>query len=161
METTNSSSKSKREEEKRLKKEKAEKKEKEMSNKIAEIDNAFKNIKLKKETLNQDFLTSIKSILSLWRKKLKNEKLIDELYLATARMIEVALSEKEIANFYEKLSDEEKCDLVKFFYMTYDRCAKKQSCLTLKPAKLYNIHQNILSQQGVGIVSRALFSIQK
>ncbi len=75
-------------------------------------------------------------------------------------MIEFSLLEKDF-NYADKLTDDEKTDLVKFFYMTYDRFTKKQNCLTLKPAKIYNTHQSLLSKQGVGVVHRALFSIQK
>lgn len=75
-------------------------------------------------------------------------------------MVEFALGEKDF-NYVEKLSDDEKCDLVKFFYMTYDRTTKKANILSLKPAKIYNMHMNIHSKQGIGLVHRALFSIQK
>jgi hypothetical protein len=81
--------------------------------------------------------------------------------LATARMIEFSLGEKDLNIFQDSLTDEEKCDLVKFFYLTYDRVTKKQNCLSLKPAKIYNLHHTIISKCGVGMVSRALFSIQK
>ena len=76
-------------------------------------------------------------------------------------MIEFSLGEKELNNFQDTLTEEEKCDLVKFCYLTYDRFTRKLNCLTLKPAKIYNLHHTVLSKSGVGIVSRALFSIQK
>jgi hypothetical protein len=149
------------EEKKRLKQEEQERVEREIMMMIKEAENGFKEVKIKKQNLQEDFSKSIKTILGLWGKKIKNEKVIDELYLATARMIEFALGEKETLNFYDNLNDDDLCELTKFCYMTYDRFTKKLNCLNLKPAKIYNMHHNILTKGGVGIVSRAMFSIQK
>lgn len=166
METIKSSDKSmdrkKIEEEKKLlKKEETEKKEKEVSDKIAEIETAFKSVKINKDELKENFNKSIKSVLALYKKKVKNDKINENLYLCTAKMIELQLVEKDLSDFADSLTNEEKAELVKFFYLTYERFSKKLNCLTLKPPKIYNIHQSILEKQGVGIVSRALFSIQK
>ncbi len=150
-----------REEEKKLREEEKKAKEKEISDKISEIDSAFKSVKLKKENLKVNFKSSIKDILALWRKKIKNDSIISDLYLATAKMIEFALSEKDLIGFQDGLTSVERGDLVKFFYMTYERITKKENCLSIKASKIYNIHQSILSKEGVGVVSRAMFSIQK
>lgn len=158
----NMESKSKKEDEKKQqKKEEQERKEKEVEEKLKEIENSFKEVKIKKENLKDGFNKHLKAVLTLWRKKIKNEKILDDLYLNTARMIELSLTEKDLNNFQDSLTDEEKCDLIKFFYMTYERQSKKQNCLTLKPAKIYNLHHTIQAKAGVGIVSRAMFSIQK
>lgn len=151
----------KKEEKKRQKQEKQEKVEREIMMSINEVESGFKEVKVKKQNLQDGFSTSIKAILALWKNKIKNEKVVDELYLATARMVEFALGEKDILNFYENLNDDDLCELTKFCYMTYDRFTKKLNCLNLKPAKIYNMHHNILTKGGVGIVGRAMFSIKK
>lgn len=110
--------------------------------------------------MEENFSKCLKGVLSLWKKKIRNDKLIDDLYVATAKLVEFSLGEKDL-NYLDKLDNDEKSDLVKFFYMTYERFTKKQNCLTLKPAKIYNVHHSILTSEGVGIVHRALFSIQK
>jgi len=150
-----------KEEEKKQKREEAERKDKELLDKITEIDSAFKIVKSKKVGLLENFTNSLKSILSLWKKKSKNEKILENIYLTTASMVELALSEKDLSNFADQLTCEETSEIVKFFYITYDRFSKKLNCLTIKPAKIFQIHQNILTKEGVGVVSRALFSIQK
>lgn len=156
-----SGSKTKKEDDKKQVKEENEKKESEYAAKIVEIDTDFKNKKVDRANLSTNFSNCLKNALALWRKKIKNEKIFDDLYVLTAKLIEFALAEKDLANFADSLSKEDKVELVKFYYLTYDRFSKKQNCLTLKPAKIYTLHQNILSKEGVGIVSRALFTIQK
>lgn len=146
---------------KQLKKEENEKREKEIEQKLKEVETKFLEIKLKKDNFKDNFLSQIKIVLSFNTKKIKNEKLLEDIYLLTAKMIEVALVEKELINFQDLLTDDEKCELNKFFYQTYDRTCKKQNCLTLKPAKIYNLQLATINSSGPGIVSRALFSIQK
>lgn len=77
-----------------------------------------------------------------------------------ARLIEFALMEKDF-NFHEKLNEVEKACLIKFYYTTYERFTTKKNTLTLKPAKIYNAHYNVINKSGIGSVHRALFSIQK
>ncbi len=146
---------------KNQKKEEAEKREKEIEEKVKTLDASTKELKLKKDNLKQNFLNTIKSLLGLNIKKVKNEKLIEDVYLLTAKLIETALVEKELTNFHESLNDEEKAELNKFFYSTYDRITKKQNCLSLKPAKIYNLQHTLINSVGPGLVCRSLFSIQK
>jgi hypothetical protein len=86
--------------------------------------------------------------------------LVEDLYLATAKIIEYLLVEDyDIA---QKVSGEEKQGLIKFFYATYERISKKQNCLTLKPTKLFNVHYSLVnSEKGIGVLHRALFQTQK
>jgi hypothetical protein len=135
-------------------------KDNEMLENIAEVDKGFKEIKTKRDNILENFTIFLKKILSFYRKKSKNEKVNDELFLATARMIEFSLMEKDF-NYADKLTDEEKSDLVKFFYQIYERVTKKQSVSNLKLAKVYPAHQSLLASQGVGVVHRSMFSIQK
>jgi hypothetical protein len=103
----------------------------------------------------------LKRYCALWKNKIKNEKVLDDLYLATANVIEYLLLEKDY-NFAEKINSDEKQGLIRFFYITYERITKKQNCLTLKPAKVYNIHYSIItSEKGVGLLHRSLFQTQK
>jgi len=92
--------------------------------------------------------------------KIKTSEVIEELYLTTARMIEFALAEKDF-DFQKILKDNEKSYLIKFYYTTYERISQKKNTLTLKPAKIYNAHYNLINSSGIGSVHRALFSIQK
>ena len=75
-------------------------------------------------------------------------------------MVEFSLLEKDL-NFQDKLNDEEKSYLIRFFYTTYERFTTKKNTLTLKPAKIYNAHYNLINKNGIGSVHRALFSIHK
>jgi hypothetical protein len=161
MEKTSSASKAKKEESKKLKDEEKLKKEQEISTSIKDADNAFKEVKIKRDNLVEKFATVMKSVLAIWGKNVKNEKIAEDLYLTTSRMVEYALGEKELINFTDNLNSDEKAFLLRFFYTFYDRFSKKLNCLTLKPNKIYATHQTIIEKEGVGIVGRALFSIQK
>ena len=59
------------------------------------------------------------------------------------------------------LDEDEKGKLNKFFFNTYERVSNKQNTLSLKPAKIYNMHQSLIAKEGVGLLHRSLFSIQK
>jgi hypothetical protein len=103
----------------------------------------------------------LKGFAILWRAKIKNDKILENLYLATAKVIEFLLLEKDY-DLSQKVNSEEKQGLIKFFYTTYERISKRQNCLSLKPSKLYNIHYSLISsEKGVGILHRALFQTQK
>jgi hypothetical protein len=147
-----------------LKKQKDEeklKKEEEILKRIKEVDLATKNIRVKKDNLSENFLKLLKDVLPLNRNKYKNEKIPEELFDVTTRLIELAVSEKDLINFQDKLSSDEKADLIRYFHLYYDKFSKKMNCASLKPAKIYAIHQNIIEKEGVGIVGRSMFSIQK
>jgi hypothetical protein len=98
--------------------------------------------------------------LDLTDKKIKIEKVNDELYLSTAAIIEFALMQRDL-DIISQLNDEEKGKLNKFFFNTYERITNKQNTLSLKPAKIYSLHQSLIAKEGVGLLHRSLFSIQK
>lgn len=108
----------------------------------------------------ENFTNLIKSLCEYGSKKIKTPEVLEELYLTTAKLIEFALMEKDF-NFQENLNENEKAYLIKFYYNTYERVTQKKNTLTLKPAKIYNAHYNLINKSGIGSVHRALFSIQK
>jgi len=147
-----------------LKKQKDEeklRKEEETLKKIRDVDLATKNVKVQKDNLLSNFLKLLNDVLPLNRNKYKNDKIPEELFNVTTRLVELAVTEKELNNFQDKLPSEEKADLIRYFHNYYDKFSQKLNCGTLKPAKIYAIHQNIIEKEGVGIVGRSLFSIQK
>ena len=75
-------------------------------------------------------------------------------------MIESSLMQKDF-NFTEKLDENEKIYLVKFYYLTYERFTTKKPCLSLKPGKIYNAHNDVIRNNSIGTVHRSLFSIMK
>ena len=60
-----------------------------------------------------------------------------------------------------ELEDEDITELIKFFYMTYQRFSEEKYCLSLKPEKLFPIQQRLIEKKGIGLLHRTLFSIQK
>ena len=147
-----------------LKKQKEEEKikmEEDALKKFKEIDLTFKNIKVKRDNISNNYTNLLKDLLPFWRNKYKNEKITDELFNITTRLVEFGLGEKDLLSFQDKISSDEKADLIRYFHVFYDRFSRKLNCSTLKPAKIYGIHQGMIEKEGVGIVGRALFSIQK
>ena len=59
------------------------------------------------------------------------------------------------------LPDEDVAELMKFFYMTYQRITEEKSCLSLKSGKIFPIHQDLIEKKGIGMLHRALFSTEK
>ena len=45
--------------------------------------------------------------------------------------------------------------------MTYQRISEKKNVGTLKPSKLFPLHQELLKNGGVGLMHRSMFSIKK
>ena len=82
------------------------------------------------------------------------------MYLLTAKEVEWALNEK--LNLSE-LSEEEIIELHKFFFMTYARATATpaKNILSLKPAKLLPIQQELVDKYGIGSLHRALFTTEK
>ncbi len=152
---------SNREEVKKQKEEEKLKKEEEILKKIKESDLALKNLRVKRDNLSENLSKILKDILPLWRNKYKNEKVSEELFNVNTRLVEFALGEKDLTKFPDRLSPDEKADLIRYFHVFYDRFINKFNCGSLKPAKIYGIHQGLIEKEGVGIVGRALFSIQK
>ena len=50
---------------------------------------------------------------------------------------------------------------MKFFYMTYQRITEDKSCLSLKPGKIFPIHQELIEKKGIGMLHRALFTTER
>ena len=59
------------------------------------------------------------------------------------------------------MEDEDIIELVKFFYMTYQRISEDKCCLTLKSDKIFPIHQDLIEKKGIGLLHRALFTHQR
>jgi len=60
-----------------------------------------------------------------------------------------------------ELEDEDVAELMKFFYMTYQRTTEEKPCLSLKPGKIFPIHQELIEKKGIGMLHRALFTTEK
>ena len=50
---------------------------------------------------------------------------------------------------------------MKFFYMTYQRITEDKPCLSLKPGKIFPIHQELIEKKGIGMLHRALFTTER
>jgi hypothetical protein len=106
-----------------------------------------------------NFTDCFKNILILWKGKIKNELVVEKLYTLTAKMFEYSQNQKDF-NFIDKLTNDEKSSLMKFFFLTYDRFSSKKECI-VKPSKIYSIHQSIIGKEGIGSLHRTLFTTQK
>lgn len=144
--------------EERLKKEKE--KEEQLSLAITKLDNQYKANKGKRDNVLDNYLKVISPTLDIWNNKIKNESISESLYILTASLIDFATKEKDF-NFIDSLNQNEKVNLLKFFYTTYERITNKKNCCGLKPSRIYTLHQTTISSQGVGNIHRALFSIRK
>jgi len=60
-----------------------------------------------------------------------------------------------------ELPDEDVVELMKFFYMTYQRVTEGKNCLSLKSGKIFPIHQELIEKKGIGMLHRALFTTEK
>ena len=103
---------------------------------------------------------SLKKVCEIWRKDPSSEKVVDALYLLTAKEFEYCFSEKLNASLAD-LPDEDVAELMKFFYMTYQRITEEKNCLSLKPGKIFPIHQELIEKKGIGMLHRALFTTEK
>ena len=89
---------------------------------------------------------SLKKVCEIWRKDPSSEKVVDALYLLTAKEFEYCFSEKLNASLAD-LPDEDVAELMKFFYMTYQRITEEKNCLSLKPGKIFPIHQELIEKK--------------
>ena len=80
--------------------------------------------------------------------------------MVTAKEFEYCLSEKLTACLAE-LEDEDVAELMKFFYMTYQRITEEKNCFSLKSGKIFPIHQDLIEKKGIGMLHRALFTTEK
>ena len=103
---------------------------------------------------------SMESVLPIWKKDPPSEKVVDQLYLLTAKIFEKLGGNKKNSPFGE-LSDENTAELMKFFYMTYQRITEGKDVSTLKPEKIYGIQQELIEKKGIGMLHRALFTTER
>ena len=99
-------------------------------------------------------------MLEIWRKDPSSDKVVEQLYLLTAKEFEYCLSEKLTSSLAD-LPDEDIAELMKFFYMTYQRITEEKSCLSLKSGKIFPVHQDLIEKKGIGMLHRALFTTEK
>ena len=78
--------------------------------------------------------------------------------MLTAKEVEFAFNEK--INF-TTLSEDDVVELYKFFFMTYQRATNAKNTLSLKPAKLLPVQQELIEKNGIGSLHRALFTTEK
>ena len=103
---------------------------------------------------------SMESVLPIWKKDPPSEKVVDQLYLLTAKIFEKLGGNKKNSPLGE-LSDENTAELMKFFYMTYQRITEGKDVSTLKPEKIYGVQQELIEKKGIGMLHRALFTTEK
>ena len=102
----------------------------------------------------------MESVLAIWKKDPSSEKVVDQLYLLTAKIFEFYGGSKKNSPLGD-LPDESVVELMKFFYMTYQRIVGKKDCLSLKPEKIFAVHQELIEKKGIGMLHRALFTTEK
>ena len=45
--------------------------------------------------------------------------------------------------------------------MTYQRVVERKDCLSLKPEKIFAVHQELIEKKGIGMLHRALFTTER
>ena len=96
----------------------------------------------------------------MWRADPSNEEQKEEMYKATMKIVEYCFEEK-CQSVVNTLSPEDLIELNKFFFATYQRISEKKNVGTLKPSKLFPLHQELLKNGCVGLMHRSMFSIKK
>ena len=102
---------------------------------------------------------SMESVLPLWKKDIP-ETAVDQLYLLTAKIFEHFGGNKKNSPLGD-LSDENTTEVMKFFYVTYERITEGKNVLTLKPEKIYGVQQELIEKKGIGMLQRALFTTER
>ena len=67
----------------------------------------------------------MESVLPIWKKDTTSEKVVDDLYLLTAKIFEYFVGDKKNSPLGD-LSDDNVGQLMKFFYMTYQKLQNKK-----------------------------------
>ena len=101
----------------------------------------------------------MESVLPIWKKDPTSEKVVDDLYLLTAKIFEHFGGDKKNSPLGD-LSDDNVAQLMKFFYMTYQRTTEQKNCSNLKPSKIFGVHQELIEKKGIGMLHRALFTTE-
>ena len=102
----------------------------------------------------------MESVLAIWKKDPSSEKVVDQLYLLTAKIFDFFGGHKKNSPLGD-LSDECVVELMKFFYMTYQRIVEQKDCSNLKPEKIFAVHQELIEKKGIGMLHRALFTTER
>ena len=110
----------------------------------------------------------MESVLPIWKKDPPSEKVVEDLYLLTAKIFEYFGGHKKNSPLGD-LSDENTAELMKFFYMTYQRITEHKDVLninktneiSLKPEKIYGVQQELIDKKGIGMLHRALFTTER
>ena len=64
-------------------------------------------------------------------------------------MVEFAIADKVLSlKFVDALDVEYQTNLLKFFYLTYERFTQKKNCKNLKPIKIYKLNHQIVDKNG-------------
>ena len=82
------------------------------------------------------------------------------MYRVTMKIVEYRFEEK-CQSVVDSLSPADLVELRTFSSMTYQRISEKKNVGTLKPSKLFPLHQELLKNGGVGLMHRSMFSIKK
>ena len=137
------------------KKQKDEAVKKEIEILVDEFDKNRMGIKIDK------YLVFMEGILDKWNHKSKDAEFYEFLVYNSCRIFEIGLKERELSSFSEKLSSENKTNLMKLCNAVYERISGKKDVLSIRPTKVINLHNKLITSEGSGGVARSLFSIQK
>ena len=99
----------------------------------------------------------LKGVLDLWTKE--KAKIDDDLYNLTVQIVDMFIQERK-TNALQNLPEEYLIEINKFFFMSYDRVAKKLD-KTTKPIKYLPIHQELMAKGKIGMLHRTLFTTKK
>ena len=102
----------------------------------------------------------MQSVLAIWKKDPPTEELVDQVYLLTAKIFVAFGGDKKNSPLGE-LEDDDVAELMKFFYMTYQRITEQKDCCNLKPSKIFGVQQELIEKKGIGMLHRALFTTEK
>lgn len=84
----------------------------------------------------------------------------EELYLATAKLVEFAI-DKKLTSIINSMTPEDMSEINKFFFTTYERIDAKKEVFTLKSAKAFPAHQELINAGSIGLMHRGMFSTKK
>lgn len=153
----------KKDKERDKEKEKEEKKKREnlVKEKINDLISRFNQKRLTIKSDVEGYQSFLNEMLSLSKTKTKDAELIELIGVSLSRVIEAGIKEKELNPIFEKLSSENKCILMKSFYIIYERISSNKENFGIKANKLIPIHNKLISTETQGGIARSLFSTQK
>lgn len=153
----------KKDKERDKEKEKEEKKKKEnlVKEKIIDLISRFNQKRLTIKSDVEGYQSFLMEMLSLSKIKTKDAELIELIGVSLSKVIEAGIKEKELNQIFEKMSSENKCILMKSFYIIYERISSNKESFGIKANKLIPIHNKLISTETQGGIARSLFSTQK